>query len=843
MERLRSSLVTLSVLVTFACGARAWGDPVEVTIAQGGKATREVIVGSEATERTRSAAADLADYLGRMSGGEFVVRIGDGTEGLAVGAYGDFPDLVPDVKFQTEDPFRQDDYVLRTHAEGVYLIGTSDAAVHLAVWDFLHRLGYRLYFLTDTWEVVPDRPSLSAALDAVERPDYVTRRAPRGAPWSDRELWNRWRQRNRVNSSFSLSTGHAYGGIVKANKEAFDAHPEYFALVDGERRKGGNAKFCVSNPGLRQLVVDHGVGRMKANPGRDSISMDPSDGGGWCECEDCLAMGSVSDRALTLANEVAEAINELGLGPKYVGMYGYNQHSPPPNIQVHANVVISVATAFIRGGHTVEELVEGWRTQGATLGIRDYHDVFPWSHDGPRDARGGNVEYLTRTIPYFHEQGARFMNSENADSWGANGLGYWLTPRLLWDVDNVERVDMLIEDFLDNAFGSAKEPMREFHQLLNRDPDSVRSNEDVVARMYRRLDDARKLTSDPDVRARLNDLILYTRYLDLYHDYRAAEGEARQAGFEQVWRHVYRMRHRMMLSTVAICHRDQFRDSSVEVPEEAKWSVPERENPWKSGKPFNEREITHILKVGIAANEPTVLSFKAKEYSEELVPAVGLQLPEVSPGDWDDRYRGRQKVYTWLPEDRKEIRLKVTGGLIKHYRDRGNVRFALYAAKEATLDPVDRDESVPPDGKEREVVLTSPYSGLHRLQWNDGSDMTRVVWPEGLPFTIRSTLEDQMRLRGRWDLYFYVPPGTKVVGGYTSSTVGRLLDGDGNEVFDFSQMAAAGYFSVDVAEGQDGMPWEFDNSRGQRMLMTVPPYMAPSGKQLLLPREVVEGKE
>ena len=94
-------------------------------------------------------------------------------------------------------------------------------------------------------------------------------------------------------------------------------------------------------------------------------------------------MGSVSDRVLTLANEAAEAINDLGLGEKYVGIYAYSRHSPPPNIKAHPNVVVSVATAFIRGGYSVEELVEGWAAQGAVLGIRDYHDVHTWSRDLP----------------------------------------------------------------------------------------------------------------------------------------------------------------------------------------------------------------------------------------------------------------------------------------------------------------------------------------------------------------------------------------------------------------------------------------------------------------------------
>lgn len=635
-----------------------------------------------------------------------------------------------------------------------------------------------------------------------------------------------------MNSSFSLSTGHAYGGIVSRNRKTFDEHPEYFALVGGERPSGANAKFCISNSGLQQVVVDDAVREMKAHPDRDSISVDPSDGGGWCECEACQEMGSVSDRALTLANQIAAAINDLGLGEKFVGMYAYNQHSPPPSIDAHPNVVISVATSFIRGGYSAEELVSGWQGRGAVLGIRDYHDVFAWSHDLPRSARGGNIEYLTRTIPWFYEHGARFMNSENMDSWGANGLGYWLTPQLLWDVGNAQRVDVLIEDFLDNAFGAAKEPMRLFYELINRDHQAVRSHQDVVARMYRCLAQARTSTSDPQVRARLDDLVLYTRYLELYGQYRQADGKPRQEGFERVWRHAYRMRDRMMLSTVALCDRDRFRDRSVQVPQDV--------DAWRSSEPFAADEIADILTAGIAANQPTVLGFEAKNYTDDLVPATQLNLPPVAAGSYDERNRGRQQIYTWLPENHQQVELQVTGGLIEHYRDRGNVKFSLYSSQEATLEAVDHDDRAPPDGRQRRIVLTSPYSGLHRLEWNDGSDMTSVSFPQGWPVTIRSTLEDPMRLSGRWELYFYVPRGTAVVGGYTDSTQGRMLDGDNQVVFDFNSMNAAGYFSVPVPDGQDGKLWKFSDSRGSRMLMTVPPFLATSVESLLLPREVIE---
>jgi hypothetical protein len=85
--------------------------------------------------------------------------------------------------------------------------------------------------------------------------------------------------------------------------------------------------------------VGWAVEQFKRQPELDSISMDPSDGGGWCECEGCKVMGSVSTRVVTLANEVAQAINTLDLGPKYVGHYAYNFHSAPPAIRIHPFVI------------------------------------------------------------------------------------------------------------------------------------------------------------------------------------------------------------------------------------------------------------------------------------------------------------------------------------------------------------------------------------------------------------------------------------------------------------------------------------------------------------------------
>src|SRR5262249_32185937 len=90
---------------------------------------------------------------------------------------------------------------------------------------------------------------------------------------------------------------------------------------------------------------------------------------------------------------------------------------------------------------------------------------------------------------------------------------------------------------------------------------------------------------------------------------------------------------------------------------------------------------------------------------------------------------------------------------------------------------------------------------------------------------------------GRWSLYFYVPKGTKVIGGFASGQ-GNLLDPTGKKVHTFD--GPPGYFSIPVPAGQDGKGWMFATTGGRRLLMPVPPCLARAPKELLLPAEVVK---
>ena len=841
MMKLQSFIVAIAMLA-FAPAVIAV-TPVKVLMAEDGKALLPIIISENGSASTKSNASKLAEYLGKIGGAKFKIETGDGTSGISIGLATDFPTLKLASTFKSDDILKREEYLLRTHAGGLLVLGASDLAVQHGVWDLLSRLGYRQFFPGKNWEVVPYLQRMELGIDTLEKPDYHSRRIWYGyGAWDyAKEPYRDWCEKNRALQGVNLNTGHAYDGIVKALKKEFSNHNEYWPLLNNERKEVRNPKPCLGNPDLRSLIVKNAVGQVKKNTLLDSISMDPSDGGGWCECKACSKLGSVSDQAITLANETATAINQEFPG-KLVGIYGYNFHSPPPNIKVHPKVVVSVATAFIKGGMSLEDIISGWAEKGATLGIREYYSVNTWDRDQPGHARGGNLDYLQRTIPEFHSKGARYMSAESSDNWGPNGLGYYFAARMLWDVSEAKNRDAIERDFLTRAFGPASPAMKDFYDQINGSKPHL-VVDDQLGRMYRSLQKARVMADATEIKNRLDDLALYTRYCTLYHRYATADGKARQLAFENLIKHAYRMRTTMMIHAYALYRDLAGRDKTVSIPTDAKWQVPEGKNPWKSSVPFTPQEIETFITEGITAHKLVELNFKPVNFGANLLPAMSrLAIPGDLPTGEFTPGRGTQSFLTYASQP-SNIELNITGGMIAHYRDRGNVKVELYkiggesqTGEKETL--VETNASIPPDGVERTIKLSLKQPGLYKIIVKDGNDRTQVNWPKGQLMTIASTQENPMnRFYGLWMGYFYVPKGTKMIG---------LFGGEHGEVRDSQDRPhfwlngrEPNFYSVPVPPGEDGKFWRVRYCRGAVRLLTVPPFFAKTPGELLLPDEVL----
>ncbi len=862
--------VLAAIFVFFLLSAVGAADVfAEAVLAEGGASFHPVVISPGASSDVETAAQELAQYLGLMSGADFFVQHGNGTSGIAVGTFDDFPELGLDDKFEG-GPFGREQYLLRSHEDGLYLIGATPLAARNAVWDLLHRLGYRLYFPMDDWEIIPELDSISVTLDEFQSPDYITRRVGgvtrlRAKPWLH-EPFHRWQVRNRAVSGFSVRSGHAWQFIIRRHRDVFDENPEYLALVDGQRGGGRGDKFCVSNEELRELVVRDAIDRIDEDT--DSISMDPSDGGDFCECDQCANIGSISDQVVFLANEVAEAINNLGFDhEKYVGMYAYNHHSPPPTIDVHPNVIVSLESTHIRGGYTLDEMLDGWGDRANLLGKREcYGRTVSSSGWLPGRQRPSNLPYLIRTITSWNERGVRFMLAPSNNNWGGTGHGRYLAARMLWDTSEGERADEIIEEFLQNCFGPAASAAARYYEAVDGStadpyvPGRTMPVDERVALMYDSLAEAWEQSEGLDeVRRRVQDLILSTRYVDLWLRIGSQEE------FDEFVSFVTRIRERAIVDCVNMfrfLNRSVVnRRDDIDWPDGVGRSGPVEEEyrtKAQQGVELSTDEIAFILQDGMERHPLRVVDVEADDFGDDLIPG-GFE-PGAPRGEplirGREGNRGNMVLYLWAGDGGLPDLYFSTGHC---WTGRGPLRLALSDGDGNTVQ--ETDVHYPPDvGRRRsvnaedwrdmegtmKVQFDVPQPGLYRLEVTNTDQ--GFFWGyeprENAGLVIRA--DEDVPVRRQWldRHYFYVPRGVSeiVVAGSLRERFASWIDPKGNDI-DWDEVKVQdGFTFVPVPEGMDGRIWSFRtrNDRPELRFLNVPGFLAYSPCELLVPREVLE---
>lgn len=821
----------LQLVVLFLCVAISpsmlAAPAVELTLAKEGKALLPIVVPVDASEKIMELARDLAEGLKRVTGAEFEIQQQAlAGEGILIGTEATFPNLLP--VSEGEPIFEREDYLLKSDGKALYLIGRTDLAVQNAVWDFFYRIGFRQFFPAENWEIWPELPSLAVTLDSFERPDYRQRRFSKAASQSwDKDMSGieKWEVRNRMVAGFQLQTGHSYGAFVHRNRDEFKAHPEY---LTGE---GENAKFDVSQPGLKELILRDVLKRLESGDITDCVSADPSDGGNWREDS---PLGSPSDQALTLANYLAENIRKTHPDTR-VGMYAYNQHSPAPTFRVDPNVIISVATAFMRGGYTIDEIIQGWQEKGAQIGIREYSSTGIWARAMPGAARASDMEYIRTMIPKYYAMGARYHTDEVSQAWGPYGLGHYLITRILWDVKEADRLPDLLQDFYSRSFGNAQQEMQAYYeQFLFKSANPLLSD-DLIGRMYRQLAEALKKDLSAAETKRVEDFVLYSRFVELILAYKRADTTQQWDAYTDAARFGYRMRHSRMIDQNSATHYIPIRDLK-----RTREEVSALFDTFKDLLPPDTQEIRTIMTDGIARNEVSLV--KPIAYSKNLVPYQERQ----GTGDSEDfgrevKLRGTNTIYLYAVKEKENFRFQARAGTI--YADRGVAKFTLYSAESELVGTPIASKEIPPDKEIHEIEFTSPYRGLHMLEVSDGDDGTDLSWPVGqyASFSIAPEEGVSWVVGSPAEFVFYVAKGSEAISGYNSNSSGRVWIGDVSSkiVFDFKETKTPNNYEIPVPDAGQGTLWRMSGLSGKRgrTMLTTPPFVARNAAELLIPTE------
>jgi hypothetical protein len=520
-----------------------------LTLVERGASTYSICVSETASPSEKHAASELQKFVEEISGARLpIVTDRDKPEGelILVGNSTLVEPLASKIPFENLGP---EGFVLRTVGNRVLIVGGRQRGTLYGVYAFLEKFGCR-WFTRDV-SVIPKKPTLLVEpLDEIERAAFEYRE-PYFTEASDKD----WAARNKANgSSMNLdeSTGggfiyypfvHTFYQILPSEKY-FEEHPEYYALVDGQRRSA-NAQLCLTNPNVLRLTINKVLEWMEQHPEASIYSVSQNDSEGWCECEDCRRVeqeegGAHSGPILRFVNAVAMEVAKQH-PEKLIDTLAYWYSEPPP---LHArplpNVRIRLCPIGACEAHPYENCkddayfmnhLRAWSKITNQLYI--WHYVTNFSHyllPFP------DFDELAADIPMYRKNGVVgiFLEGDFANGGGGENaeLRSYVMARLLWN-PSLE-VNSIIEEFMAAYFGKAARPMRAYFDLLHRqvrpaprgkgqhmwiytNPGASYLSQDFIAQALKLFREAETAANDDATRTRVRKARLSIDYVRLIH--------------------------------------------------------------------------------------------------------------------------------------------------------------------------------------------------------------------------------------------------------------------------------------------------------------------------------------
>ncbi len=280
--------------------------------------------------------------------------------------------------------------------------------------------------------------------------------------------YNIWRSRNShyhiAGNQFplfnTLWTAHSHQNAVPPD-EYYDSHPEYFALLGGQRVRG--VQYCISNPGFQERNYEYLASAF--DRGYDKVYLGHSDGFRACQCEECYNLYGTGDdwtEKLWIFNRnMAERLYESHPDKTVVLVaYTVTERRAPQSFNAFPpNTMLQMCG-------TNESDLARWEDVTIPKGITSY--IYNWT---PNQCS----RYVPMTSPLFVEEQVRRFRRHNIRGiyrdgggphlFGLEGPVAYVMNRMWDDPDNNQAAD-LVEEFVEAAFGSAAIPMARFYGRL-----------------------------------------------------------------------------------------------------------------------------------------------------------------------------------------------------------------------------------------------------------------------------------------------------------------------------------------------------------------------------------------
>ncbi len=436
----------------------------EVALVRAGKPQAVIVASAQAQGDLASAIADLRLYIEKMSGARLqVVQEADRARPaiiLRTGAAG----------------LSRAGYRIRTDGNHLIIEGATDAGLVNGIYGFLEdHLGVHWYIPGELGEYVPKRRDVVVrALDETREP-AIPSVTGFGGYQADPPKGAEWKRRNRLNGFEPYWHSHNWEGIIPSSEAS--RYPEWFALIDGERKW----QLCTTHPEVIRIAIQRVLEYFEKNPQAKTFSLSPNDYGKFCQCERCRALdrqigvdpfapgGQFTDRLVYFFNQIAEEVAKR-YPDKLLCFYAYLTHTEPPQkVKPHPNLMPVIChtpwefchahpiTADCEPCRRFRQIVLRWRELCPHVGIYDYYGHWQWFGQWPL------VHTLKTDIPFYAKLGIEHLNSETHDDWWTQPLNILAAVKLVWNPQM--DTDALIRNFCQHLFAESAEPVHRYFTL------------------------------------------------------------------------------------------------------------------------------------------------------------------------------------------------------------------------------------------------------------------------------------------------------------------------------------------------------------------------------------------
>ena len=428
-----------------------------------------------------------------------------------------------------------EDIEITVDSSQIQISGGMPRGILYAVYQFLEEL-VGLRFLTADHTYIPDASALQIPCGSYTYSPPFSFRWSYYRENSDAPEFAAKRKVNTVTDAENLGgktqqqlINHSFHALVPYGTYG-ESHPEYYALVDGERdtnTHGGGPQLCVTNPEVIEVAAASAIQQLSKRPGAANISVSQADTAAYCRCETCETLNEAEETPmgsqLTFVNAVAERIEKEYSDVKVGTLAYWYTRKPPKKVKPRHNVQIQLCSIECCTLHAIDN-PDCEQNQAFCQDTNEWgkicDDIWIWNYNTnfrAYDLPFPNLRSIAPNVRYFLHNNAKgiFMQANGNGLAGEfSDLRNYLISQLIWN-PHLD-ADAHLNEFVNLHYEAAAPPILEYINFLHNNvearglhprcfptPEDVGLDAESTQTIFDYFQQALTLAEKPEIRARV----------------------------------------------------------------------------------------------------------------------------------------------------------------------------------------------------------------------------------------------------------------------------------------------------------------------------------------------------